>query len=77
MREELDEPNTLSLHVNGIDSINLSLNDKQTTDIIRIMIQYNSNKTIDGQVKDLLSKLETSSNEDIDTSAGEAMYIRK
>ena len=29
MREELDEPNTLTLNVKGIDSINISLNDAQ------------------------------------------------
>ena len=77
MREELDEPNTLSLHVNGIDSITISINDKQTLDIIRIMMQYNDNKAIDGQLKDLLSKLETGTNDDIDTSTGEAIYVRK
>ena len=67
----------LSLHINEIDSINLSISDKQTIDIIRIMIQYNSNKAIDGQLKDLLSKLGTGSNEDIDNSTGEAICVRK
>ena len=41
------------------------------------MIQYNSNNTIYGQLNDLLLKLETNSNEDIDTSTGEAIYVRK
>ena len=77
MREELDEPNTLTLNVKGIDSINISLNEKQTIDVLKMMIEYNDVNSIDGQLKDLLSLLEKSSNEDIDTSTGEAVFVRK
>ena len=77
MREELDEPNTLTLNVKGIDSINISLNEKQTIDVLKMMIDYNEVNSIDGQLKDLLSLLEKSSNEDIDTSTGEAVFVRK
>ena len=77
MREELEDPNTLTLNVNGIDSINISLNEKQTLDIIKIMIEYNKVSSLDGQLKDLLSLLENSSKDDIDTSTGEAVFVRK
>ena len=77
MREELDEPNTLTLNVKGIDSINISLNETQTIDVLKMMIDYNDANSIDGQLKDLLSLLEKSSNEDIDTSTGEAVFVRK
>ena len=77
MREELDEPNTLTLNVKGIDSINISLNEKQTIDVLKMMIDYNEVNSIDGQLKDMLLLLEKSSNEDIDTSTGEAVFVRK
>ena len=42
-----------------------------------MMIEYNDVNSIDGQLKDLLSLLENSSNDDIDTSTGEAVFVRK
>lgn len=77
MREELEEPNTMTINVNGIDSFTISLDNKQTIDVIKMMIDFNNVNTLDGQLKDLLSKLESSSNEDIDTSSGKAEFVRK
>jgi len=42
-----------------------------------MMIEYNDVNSIDGQIKDLLSLLENSSNDDTDTSTGEAVFVRK
>jgi hypothetical protein len=53
------------------------LDNKQTIDVIKMMIDFNNVNTLDGQLKDLLSKLESSSNEDIDTSSGKAEFVRK
>ena len=41
------------------------------------MIEYNDVNSIVGQLKDLLSLLKKSSNEDIDASTGEDVFVRK